>query len=470
MKRLLFSLLFIASFSAISQSLNFSDIEYVNPNETSSMRPRICLVDGDPLVMFTRNSLGEKIFVNRKKDGVWLGENIISAVGVNFQAGTRLGPAIASNGQTVYVSYLIDTTPKQVVFHRSVDGGLTFTEAIVAHELGANLAEGIDVLVLPDGNPVIAFLHYGPGWADASQVVIRSYDGGESFTDLISIDNTPCECCTPSLIAGETTYGVLYRDNDADIRTFKTRISSNENAEFTGSVETDPTYWEVSVCPASSADGFMVGDTLYSTWMSKPSSITEVFMSKTQLGEEVIIDWSTVDSSLDYGSQNHPKMDGNSETQVVVWEEYREAKKDIYAVVIQNGVHGPSFSVSVGDSIEHKENVDMMYDKESDVFHLVYRNKGENAVVYRTMTPSGLSIEEAKIESIRLYPNPATDGLRLDVNLNGLATYHIYNSIGEMVSTDFYNGFISIEHLQSGNYFIELKNDSKTFKASFVKQ
>ena len=83
MKNLFISLVSMISFSVFSQVLNLSDIEYINPIETGSMRPRICLINGEPLVMFTRNSLGEKIIVNRKKDGVWLGENIISQLLIN---------------------------------------------------------------------------------------------------------------------------------------------------------------------------------------------------------------------------------------------------------------------------------------------------------------------------------------------------------------------------------------------------
>ena len=145
MKKLSLSLFFIICFSALSQSLNFSDIEYLNPNETASQRPRICLINGEPLVMFTSISLEKKIFVNRMKDGEWLGENLISTEGINFQAGTRLGPAISSYGEIVYVAYILDSSPKQIAFQRSVDGGLTFTESIMAYNLGSDLAEGIDV-------------------------------------------------------------------------------------------------------------------------------------------------------------------------------------------------------------------------------------------------------------------------------------------------------------------------------------
>ena len=174
MKKLILAFLFIISFTSVSQTYNFSEIEYINPNESTSKRPRICLVDGEPLVMFTRTTSGKQIFVNKMQDGVWLGEQLVSSEGIDFQAGTKLGPAIASNGDFVYIAYILESTPPQIAFQKSIDGGLTFSESLSAYDLGDELAEGIDVIVLPDGNPVIAFIHYGPNWADADQVVIMT--------------------------------------------------------------------------------------------------------------------------------------------------------------------------------------------------------------------------------------------------------------------------------------------------------
>lgn len=471
MKKLFLSIFLMYNLIGFAQSLNFSDIEYINPNEAASRRPRICLVNGEPLVMFTKNSNSEKIVVNKKEGGVWLGENIISEEGVNFQSGTRIGPAIASFGEIVYVAYILESSPSQVVYQKSVDGGLNFSEYEVAYELGDELAEGIDVLVLPDGNPVIAFIHYEPGWFNAQQVVVRSYDQGFSFTDLITIDDSPCECCTPSLFMSDSIYGVSYRDNDFNIRTFKLRVSVNESADFTETIETDLTNWEVNMCPVSSSDGFIVGDTLYSTWMSRPSSINEVFMSRTHIGNQEVVDWSPVDSSEDYGSQNHPKMDGNSNTQVVVWEENRETKYDIFGVVIQNGVYEPSFSFTLGDSIEHKENPDLIYDEVLDLFHLVYRNKGENAVVYRTLEPSGLNLEELNSNLLHVYPNPATTEIRFDLNDSfEEADYKITNSLGELVLSGKLKGAIAIENLRVGTYHIEVFGKSGIYSSLFVKE
>lgn len=469
MKKYILGLLLLISFTSVSQTFNFSEIEYINPNESTSTRPRICLVNGEPLVMFTRISSGKQIFVNKMVNGAWLGELLISSEGLDFQSATNLGPSIASNGNVVYIAYILESTPKQIVYQKSTDGGLTFSESTTAYDLGDELAEGIDLIVLPDGNPVIAFIHYGPNWENADQVVIRSYDGGTSFTDLISIDNSPCECCTPSLVTGDGSYGVSYRDNDENIRTFKVRTSLNEEANFSSSVETDLTEWEVNSCPVSSSDGFLVGDTLYSAWMSKPNSTTQVYMSKVDVENDEVIQFSEIDYQEGYSTQNHPRMDGNSEVQMIVWEEFRESRRDLFGVIIQDGEYETSFSFTQGDSIEHRESVDLIYDDAANTFHMVYRNRGENAVVYRTISPDNLSLSNLKKNELSFYPNPATSEIRLASSFKGPVTYKIYNSIGVVLMSAKYDGFISIENLQEGNYFIELLNGTTIYNSSFVK-
>ena len=469
MKKYLLAFLLIVSFTSVSQSFNFSEIEYINPNESTSKRPRICLVDDGPLVMFTKTTSGKQIFVNKMVNGAWLGEQLVSSDEIDFQAGTTLGPALASNGNVVYIAYILESTPKKIAFHKSTDGGLTFSESTTAYDLGVELAEGIDVIVLPDGNPVIAFIHYGPNWENADQVVIRSYDGGTSFTDLISIDNSPCECCTPSLVTGDSTYGVSYRDNDENIRTFEVRTSLNEEANFSSSVETDLTEWEVNSCPVSSSDGFLVGDTLYSAWMSKPDAITQVYMSKADVQNDEVFEFSEIDYQEGYSTQNHPRMDGNSDVQMIVWEEFRESRKDLFGVIIQNGEYEPSFSFTQGDSIEHRESVDLIYEEGANTFHLVYRNRGENAVVYRTISPNNLSVPNSPLNQLAIYPNPATNEISIQHSFNGDVVYKIYNTVGALLVSDKYEGSISLDNLQSGTYFIELFDQINTHKSRFIK-
>ncbi len=453
-----------------AQSLVLSELENINPTVEGNYRPRICLVDGEPLVLFTENSEDMKIFIQKKKQGQWLGEQCISPEGVDFQVGSRLGPAISSLGEIVYVAYIVESSPRKIAFQKSTDGGLTFSIFESAYELGENHAEGIDLMVLPDGNPVIAFIHYGPQWSNAAQVVVRSYDHGISFTDLISIDNSPCECCTPSLVGGNGAfYGVSYRDNTSDLRVFKTRISSINGADFSTSVLTDPTAWELAVCPASSSDGYLIGDTLYNTWMSSPYGLSQVYMSKTNIFGDEILDWSEVDYSDSYGSQNHPQIVGDDLLQVLAWEEYRETKKDIFGMIFQNGQSQPSFSLTQGDVLSHKEGVDLAYDANTGIYHMVYRNMSQSSVMYRSIESSLLDIDSPSSRPTFLYPNPTQNNLYYHSDIENILDYKIYNSLGITVQKGQSSGDISIQYLRSGNYLIEFISPNYIHRFSFVK-
>ena len=466
-----FFLIFLSFFYGLqSQSLILSGLENINTEENANYRPRICLVDGEPLVLFTENSDDMKIYIQKKMGGQWLGEQLISQDDVDFQVGSDLGPAISSFGNIVYVVYIVESSPRKIAFQKSVDGGLNFSSFESAYDLGENHAEGIDVLVLPDGNPVIAFLHYGPQWSNASQVIIRSYDQGSSFTNLISIDDSPCECCAPSLISGNGEfYGVSYRDNTSDLRVFKTRISYTNAADFSPSVLTDLTAWELAVCPASSSHGYLIGDTLYNTWMSSPTGVSQVFMSKTNIFLDEIFECSVVDYFDYYGPQNHPRMIGNDDFQVIAWEEYRDNKKDIFGIILQDGQSQPSFSLTQGDVMSHKEQVDLAFDKNTGIFHLVYRNMGESLVMYRTMTTNLLDSYSETLKSTFVYPNPSHNNIYFHSNKEKSINFEIYNSLGILVKKGFKSNKISIQGLMPGNYTIKFIRSSSINRHFFVK-
>ena len=466
---IIFLLIFLST-SLFSQSLVLSELEKINLSQNADYRPRICLVDGDPIVLFSEISTENKIFVNRKKDGVWLGEQQINPDGIDFQVGGLMGPSIASRGQTVYVAYIVETIPRKIAIHKSIDGGINFSSTITAYDLNEDHALGIDMLLLPDGNPVIAFIYYDSTWQNANQVLIRSYDHGNSFTNLIFIDDHPCECCKPSLIQGDGSYyGVSFRDNESNIRVFKTRISPVSDADFSPIILTDPTGWESIACPASPSDGFLIGDTLLNVWMSSPDDISKVYFSKTQILGNNIFDWFEVDFSDSYGSQNHPRMDGNSQIQLVVWEEFRETKKDIFGKIIQNGQSQPSFSLTQGDSLSHMESVDVVFDSQSNVFHMVYRNKNQSSVMYRTIEPDFLNLNSPSKSDFFVYPNPSQNMLFISENYRQSYEYSIYNSLGILFKTGKMIDAVSIQNLPKGMYIIELFNSSQKTQLSFLK-
>ena len=469
-KNLLFQFLILCSFNLFSQSFNFSDLEKINNNLNDNYRPKICLVDGDPLIIYTSNVPEKKIFLNRKKDGLWLGEQQISPDSTNFQLSNRIGPALASYGDIVYVAYVIESTPRKIVYQKSIDGGITFSSLVPVFELNENYALGLDMMILPDGNPVFAFIYYDSLWSNIQQVLIRSYDYGSTFTDLISIDESPCECCKPSLVKGDGNYyGVSFRENDSNIRVFKTRISSVTDANFYSPVLTDHTNWQSIVCPSSPSDGFLVNDTLYNVWMSSPDDLSKVYMSKTNMLNGEIFESFEVDFTLGSNSQNHPKIGGNKMVQLVAWEETRGSKKDILAKLIFNGQSFPSFSLTDGDSISHMESVDVIFDNQSNLFHITYRNKEQSSVMYRYLEPTFLKIDSPPLNTLKLHPNPSQNKIFISGNFDEQSNYIIFNSLGVPVKKGIFDGEVSIFSLTEGYYVIQIFNSSKYYRLPFLK-
>jgi len=192
-------------------------------------------------------------------------------------------------------------------------------------------------------------------------------------------------------------------------------------------------------------------------------------MSKADVQNDEVFEFSEIDYQEGYSTQNHPRMDGNSDVQMIVWEEFRESRKDLYGVIIQNGEYEPSFSFTQGDSIQHRESVDLIYEDGANTFHMVYRNRGENAVVYRTISPNNLSVTNSPLNQLAIYPNPATNEIRIQHSFNGDVAYRIYNTVGALLVSDKYEGTILLDNLQQGTYFIELFDEIKMYKSRFIK-
>ena len=91
-----------------------------------------------------------------------------------------------------------------------------------------------------------------------------------------------------------------------------------------------------------------------------------------------------------------------------------------------------------------------------------FLGSGDYAWAYLT---APISVEEPAFESLKIYPNPATEKLFLPNPENKL--YTIFDSQGKAVRTGNENGWISIQDLAKGNYLFELNGSNAV---SFSKQ
>ncbi|WP_433834351.1 fibronectin type III domain-containing protein [Flavobacterium anhuiense] len=91
-----------------------------------------------------------------------------------------------------------------------------------------------------------------------------------------------------------------------------------------------------------------------------------------------------------------------------------------------------------------------------------------------SFTTSSLSIDEhdSKMEQYILFPNPAIQKLFIQrPNNNGMTLYKISNLNGQNVLYGHLNeNGIEVNHLSSGVYIIELKDDEKTIVKKFIKK
>jgi hypothetical protein len=81
----------------------------------------------------------------------------------------------------------------------------------------------------------------------------------------------------------------------------------------------------------------------------------------------------------------------------------------------------------------------------------------------------GVDSDVNESELVNLYPNPATNEIRIQHSFNGDVVYKIYNTVGALLVSDKYDGSISLDNLQQGTYFIELFDQLKAYKSRFIK-
>lgn len=80
-----------------------------------------------------------------------------------------------------------------------------------------------------------------------------------------------------------------------------------------------------------------------------------------------------------------------------------------------------------------------------------------------------LGVSENQVNSISIYPNPATDFIYIK-NLKGLASYKIFDQSGRIVLQNLLNEEkINVNSLSKGNYILQIISKDKTQSLKFIK-
>lgn len=304
---------------AISVSSGWAQVTWSTPvtvaaNTYGNLHPRV-VVDrsGDPMVLWGKMNMNA--YFSR-----WTGTAFSTPVSLNNMstlpvfAASWAGPDIAAFGDTVYA--VMKRTPETVDTHyvyitHSYDGGTSFSTPVRVDNIDTNKSRFPTVTTSSSGNPIVAFMKFNASFMDAQYVVSRSSDYGNSFSADVLASSTAgdvCDCCPASLVSSGSKVMTLYRNNVSNIREIWTSVSSDGGATFPASLEIDSTNWMITSCPSSGPDAFVIGDTLYSVFMSKASGKELVHLSRASLSGSTYWHKRITGDFSGLLSQNYPRI------------------------------------------------------------------------------------------------------------------------------------------------------------------
>lgn len=409
MKKILLSLVFLAPIMVSAQSVNWDPAVVVWENG-DNMRPMISLSSQDEPMIMWGNANGE-VFFSRMLSGTFTTPIRVSGGGTAFTA-SWAGPQMASTGDTVYIVYKLTPEEEQFIYvATSYDGGLSFTPGVRVDFLGTDLSRMPAIGVTGNGNPAVGFMRFGPGFTDPEWHIAVSEDYGKSFLPDVKAGGQSggeaCDCCPGAIIPSGDQLILLYRDNLNNTRDIWAGISDDNGATFTRGADIDNTGWKIFGCPSTGPDGFVNGDTLYTTFMSGAAGSSRVYLSRTSVTSlegytELLF------PSITGTSQNYPQIATDGNAAVLVWKQEKSSRSEIPVLVtsdIRDGF-GTTYDLAYSGVSGSVQNVDVRL--KGNTVHLVWESTN-GKVNYRKGTISGTGIAGSSRSGLLCYPNPAAD-------------------------------------------------------------
>lgn len=465
MKKLILLFLVISSISVYAEgAITWNASKDVSPKSYSNMHPRITVDgSGNPMVIWGRMS-DESVFFSR-----WNGTGFSTPVklnptGLTVATASWMGPDIASKGDTVYV--VVKQTPENlstshIYIMRSFDAGITFSAPIRVDAIADSLSRFPTVSIDDVGNPIVAFMKFNPMFMKSRWAVAKSTDYGNTFTKDVKVsgwsgvDAEICDCCPGAVISSGNVSAMLYRDNLKNIRDIWTGISTDNNTTYNRGFRADNTNWGINSCPASGPDGVIIGDSLYSVFMSGASGDMRTYFSKSSISTGKANSATPLTGSIaNLSQQNYPRIASSGKAMAIVWKQIVNGRTQLPILFTNDVSKGLPATY---ENVDLNDNTSVDVAMTSDKVFVVWEDDNTGTITYRTgtYTPPVNSVEEGIVRSdFIIYPNPASDFIEIEsVEYTGLIK--IFNQAGITVLETVPQEKIDIRCLASGVYFLK---------------
>ena len=292
----------------------------------------------------------------------WGGETFSSPVYIGPAGGTVFatswsGPDIAALGDTVYIVYKqMPAETGRIYLKHSYDGGKTFSIATEVDTKSSYIDRFPTVTTDEEGNPFVTFMRSEPDFAHSAHVVARSKDMGESFLrdTLGSVMNggNVCDCSPASLVVSGTAGILLYRNNIKGSRNVWAGVSNNGCVSFNNGIRVDSENYVPESCPASGPDGVIVGDTLYSVYMSGSREGNLVYLSRISLSQPSLSTVALTGTIPGIIMQNFPRISGTGKAAAAVWTQTAGGNNQVCLAATNDLTYGfPEHFDTVADGV-----------------------------------------------------------------------------------------------------------------------
>ena len=262
---------------------------------------------------------------------------------------------------------------------------------------------------------------------------------------------------------------MLYRDNDNNIRDSWAGISTDYGITFTGGMNINQLNWLVTSCPSSGPDGFIIGDTLYSTFMSKASGMNRVYFNKSSISSLANSTGILMTGNISgLTQQNFPRIANSGSATAIVWKQIVGGLSELpilFTNDIKNGL--PTLYDTVTSINALNTDVTLF----NGTIFVVWQNNSSGTIQYRSGTYSITEIkEEIPLHVIDIYPNPSSNYITINkaIEFNEIKIIDISGKVIKSISP--VNNSIDVSDLPNGIYLIKLLGEKETLIQKFIKQ
>lgn len=327
--------------------------------------------------------------------------------GLDVQSYDWSGPDFAVEGDNVYVVFRSNGHETGHIYMvKSIDKGETFGDTVRVDALDEGYGQFPDLAVLND-TVYVTFMNHDDGGANPSYEVARSVDGGLTFEEEVLaasiIPGESCDCCQPEIIVNNEYVMVFFRNNDDNIRDIKAVTSIDRAVSFTEWISLDDHNWYVEACPATGPDArFIEDDKVVATYKTEVGDEPKVFLNVYDLEADESTDLVEVFSPMGTGDAlNYPQVCYNDEVIGVVWEDGGDGtSRDVFfnqsATTSIDFNPDNAMNLTALAGVQAKPDITLI----NGVFHVVYADATDFSVYYlQIATLNAIDDIEANIDA-----------------------------------------------------------------------